>query len=343
LPSQTLIRAKIEFSGCDRHYKIKNVRAEVNQNYKEKFEISTGVKQGDPLSATLFSIVIDDILKQLKLRGKISTRLKQCSAYADDILITAGTKQTMTDTFEKLKNISLQFGLIVNENKKKYMECTRKETQLDRLTVENIQTEQVRSFSCLGTIVNGNNTLKEEIRERIVKGNKAFYANKILFKSNLVSRKSKLKLYSSVIGSIFVYGCEIWVPKESVVQRLSVFERRILRKIFGPTKENNGIWRIKTNMELDELIKHRNVINYVKAKRLSWFGHTNRMAETGIVKEIYKWKPFTGRPVGRPKSRWEDDVGNDLKKMKFIKWAEQVQDRLKLKDIVEKAKTVPKL
>jgi hypothetical protein len=82
-----------------------------------------------------------------------------------------------------------------------------------------------------------------------------------------------------------------------------VFERRILRKIFAPTKGNNGIWRIKTNMELDELIKHRNIINYVKARRLSWFGHTNRMAEIGIVKKIHKWKPFTGRPVGMPKSR----------------------------------------
>jgi hypothetical protein len=64
----------------------------------------------------------------------------------------------MIDTFEKLKNISLQFGLIVNENKMKYMKCTRKETQLDRLTVENKQIDQVRSFSYLGTTVNGNNT-----------------------------------------------------------------------------------------------------------------------------------------------------------------------------------------
>jgi hypothetical protein len=86
----------------------------------------TGIKQGDPLSATLFRIDTDDILKQLELRGNISTRLKQCSAYADDILIPARTKQTMRDTFEKLKNISLQFCLIVNGDKTKYMKCTRK-------------------------------------------------------------------------------------------------------------------------------------------------------------------------------------------------------------------------
>jgi hypothetical protein len=103
-----------------------------------------------------------------------------------------------------------------------------------------------------------------------------------------------------------------------------VFEKKILRKIFGPTKEDNGNWKIKTNRELDELIKQGNITNYVKAQRLSWFGHTNRMPETNTVKKKYKWKPFTRRPAGRPHSQWEDDVRNDLKKMKIIKWAEQL-------------------
>jgi len=113
------------------------------------------------------------------------------------------------------------------------------------LTAGNIQTDQVRSFSYPGINVNGNNTLEEEIRDRIVKGNKSFYANRTLFKSNLMSRKSKLKLYWSAIRTNVVYGCETWVLKESIIQRLSVFERKILRKIFGPTREDNGNWRIK--------------------------------------------------------------------------------------------------
>jgi len=97
--------------------------------------------------------------------------------------------------------------------------------------------------------VNGNNTLEEEIRERIAKGNKAFHASKTLFKTKLECRKSKLNLYWSVIRPIVVYGCETWILKESIIQRHSVFERKILRKIFGLTKEDNGIWRIKTNKE----------------------------------------------------------------------------------------------
>jgi len=142
------------------------------------------------------------------------------------------------------------------------MKCTRKETQLNKLIVDNKHIDQVRPFSYLGAIVNGNNTPEEKIRQRIAEGNKAFYANKALFKSNLVSRKFKLKLYWSVIRPIVVYGYETWVLIESIIQKLSVFERKIL----GPTKEANGIWRFKTNKELDELIKHRNIINYVKAQ-----------------------------------------------------------------------------
>jgi len=150
--------------------------------------------------------------------------------------------------------------------------------------------------------VNGNNSLEEEIRGRILKGNKAFCANKTLFKSKLVSRKSKLKLYWSAVRPIVVYGCETWVLKEGIIQRLSVFER----KIYGPTEEDNGIWRTEINKGLDELIKHWNIINYVKAQRSSWFGHINRMSEISIVKKIHKWKPFTSNtsrkaqvPMGR--------------------------------------------
>ena len=111
-----------------------------------------------------------------------------------------------------------------------------------------------------------------------------------------------MKLYWSVIRPTVVYDCETWVLKESVIQKFSLLVRKILRKILGPTKEANGIWRIKTSKELDELIKHRNIINYVKAQRLSWFEHINIMPETSIVKRTHKWKPFTGRPALRPKS-----------------------------------------
>jgi hypothetical protein len=77
----------------------------------------------------------------------------------------------------------------------------------------------------------------------------------------------------------------------------------------------------------------------VKAQRLSWFGHLHRMSEERMVKEVYKWKPMLRRPLGRPKNRWEDDIRNDMKKLKIRNWTNCIQDRNNWKLYVEKAKT----
>ena len=75
----------------------------IHDEHTEEFKVESGVKQGDLLAATLLSVLVDVILKQTDLRGNISTCLKQCSAYADDVLITTRTKQSLIDMFQKLK------------------------------------------------------------------------------------------------------------------------------------------------------------------------------------------------------------------------------------------------
>jgi hypothetical protein len=81
--------------------------------------------------------------------------------------------------------------------------------------------------------------------------------------------------------------------------------RKSIRTIFGPTKENQ-IWRIKTNEEVDKSIKHRNIVNCIKTRRLSWFGLVQRMPAT--AKKIFKWNPLTKISQGRPKYRSEDNI-----------------------------------
>jgi hypothetical protein len=161
-----------------------------------------------------------------------------------------------------------------------------------------------------------------------------------MFQSKLISKMAKLKLYCSVIRPVVTYACETWTLKETIINRLMVFERNVLRKIFGPTNEN-GIWRIKTNQELDKIIKYENIINFIRAKRLGWLGHIERMQETRMVKAVHSWKPISKRPIGRPKTRWEDDVRKDIQKLKVPNWKTLVQDR-RWKELVEKAKTLHK-
>jgi len=211
-------------------------------------------------------------------------------------------------------------------------------SNLKAINIENKEIEQVRSFKYLGSIVNTDNKMEEETKEKVALGNKAFFANRKIFQSKLISKNAKLTLYFSVIRPAVTYACKTWILRETISDKLMVFGRKILRKIFGPTFEN-GSWRIKSNQELDKLIKHKNIINFARVQRLGWYGHIERMQETRMVKATHAWKPISKRLMRRPKIDWEDDVKKDTQRLKVSNWKALVQNR-RWKEVVGKAKTL---
>ena len=160
--------------------------------------------------------------------------------YADDKLITTRTMHSIMDTFQKLKEISAQVGLNINEHRTKYLRCTKKQHKTDGIDIIQTHLEQVKSFKHLGSIVNGNNSIEEEKKGGIFLGNRAFHANQDLFKSKLLAKKSKLRMYQTLVRPVVTYACETWVLEENVKTKLRVFERKTLRRIYGPTKESDG-------------------------------------------------------------------------------------------------------
>jgi hypothetical protein len=120
---------------------------------------------------------------------------------------------------------------------------------------------------------------------------------------NQYTETIKSQLHNTFICPTVTYACETWVLKENLINKLMLFERKIMRKIFGPTTSDDGNWRIKTNQEINELIKGQNIIGFIKMQRLSWLGHTEHMADDN-VKKIKRWKPMSKRPIGRPETRW---------------------------------------
>jgi hypothetical protein len=158
---------------------------------------------------------------------------------------------------------------------------------MDGIDIKHTHLQQVKSFKYLGLIVNENNSIEEEVKERLFLGNKAYYANQDLFKSKLLSKKSKLRMYQTQVRPVVTYACETWVLKENIKIKLMVFKRKIVRRIYGPTKVRDGTWRIKSNEELNRLIGNKNIINYIKAQRLAWFRYVHRMPDDRMVKKIY--------------------------------------------------------
>ena len=123
---------------------------------------------------------------------------------------------------------------------------------------------------------------------------------------------------------------------------LAVFGRKILRKIYGPVKENE-LWRIRRNDELEAIIKGENTVRFIKCQRIRWLGHIERVQDTAIPKKILYRKLYATRRRGRPKMRWLDDVSMDLRKMVINEWRERARDRESWRDIVKEAKAHPGL
>jgi len=119
---------------------------------------------------------------------------------------------------------------------------------------------------------------------------------------------------------------------------LHIFERQILRKIFGPVNIDS-IWRIRNNMEIDTVIEGAGIMRFIKAQRIKWLGYIQRMDQAIPTRKLLDWKPMGTRPVGRTRQRWQEDVMEDLKKLKVKNWKKIAKDGRTGRNLAEKSKT----
>jgi len=212
-----------------------------------------------------------------------------------------------------LQNEATLIGLNINEDKTKYMQIKKKEIKdITHLKIDNFTFENVENFNYLASILNADNKMNIEIAEKIAKGNKAYYANSKLIKSKLLKKNTKMKIYKTMIRPVVTY-----CPSETVTAKdennLRIFERQILREIFGPVNIDS-VWRIRNNTEIDNLIEGADIVRFIRAQRIKWLGHIERMDQARPARKLLDWKPMGTRPVGKPRQRWQEEVMEDLKK-----------------------------
>ena len=115
------------------------------------------------------------------------------------------------------------------------------------------------------------------------------------------------------------------------------FERKIFRRIYGP-KYEDGEWKSRTNRELQELSKGKNIVKWIKGQRISWMDHLERMEEDRMPRKIFTQELEGRRRRGRPRKGWKEEVERDLQVLGVRSWRELVIDRKKWRGIVRQAK-----
>jgi hypothetical protein len=112
--------------------------------------------------------------------------------------------------------------------------------------------------------------------------------------------------------------------------RLRVFENRVLRRIFGPKKDEvTREWKKLHNEELRDLYSSPSIIRIIKLRRMRWVGHVARMEEKRNAYRLLAGKPEGKRPLGRPRRRWVDNIGMDLGEVGWsdVDWIGLAKDR----------------
>jgi hypothetical protein len=107
-----------------------------------------------------------------------------------------------------------------------------------------------------------------KVISQIESGNAYYYSVQNLLSSRLIQKNLKIKIHKTVILPVVLYECETWSFTLGKEHRQRVFENRVLRKIFGPKREEDGSWRKLHNDKLHSLYSSLNIVRVIKSRRM---------------------------------------------------------------------------
>ena len=137
-----------------------------------------------------------------------------------------------------------------------------------------------------------------------------------LLSSRSLSKNLKIKIRRTIILPVVLYGCETWALTLREERKLRVFENTVLRRIFGPRRDEvTGERRRLHNEEPNDLYCSPNIVRVIKSRRMRWAGHVARVGEERGVYRVLVGKPEGKRPMGRPRRRWVDNIRMELQEV----------------------------
>jgi hypothetical protein len=142
------------------------------------------------------------------------------------------------------------------------------------MKIHNSFFERVKELEYLETSLTNQNSIQEDIKNRLKSGNACYNSVQNFMSSSFLSKNTKIKMYRTVILPVVLFGCETWLLTLREECWLRVFGNRVLRRIFWPKRDEvKGEWRQLHGEELNVLYSSPNIFLVVKSRRMRWAGH----------------------------------------------------------------------
>ena len=286
----------------------------------EWFQIKSGVKQGCNMSGFLFLIIMDWVMRRTVRHGENGIRWRFTSKlddldFADDIATLSATKQQMQDKTRRMEEEAKRVGLKINTAKTKNMRINARNQEKIKINGQDI--EETEEFTYLGATVCKEGGGMKDLKNRLSKARGAFIKLKKIWSSKAISRRTKLRLYKTLVVPVLLYGCETWKMNKGDNKAVDVFLNKCLRRIF------NIQWQ--DHISTEELLRRANMnplSEEVKWRRWKMIGHILRQDQNNDCNTAMTWAPEGRRRRGRPKTTWRRTVEKERDEAGWTSWAE---------------------
>lgn len=279
-------------------------RIKVNQKLTQEVDVNTGIRQGDSLSPTLFNLVMNQIIKDVKDVGvgyRMANKTVAIVCYADDAALIAENEDDLQRLLHRFKESAEKYNMTISIEKTKSLVMSKDPIRC-KLMVDGRTIEQVMQFNYLGSHITSCRNLIAETRQNSIKASKiSGNLRDIIWKNKYMTTNSKVRIYKTCVRPVLTYAAETRAETSKTKQLLRTTEMKTLRAIKGVTLRDQ-----LRSSDIRQELQTEDVVRWIRVRRRHWRDHVDRMNTSRIAKWAKDNQPETRRPPGRPPKRWKE-------------------------------------